>query len=140
MITYDEYEDIIKYEPIKDWVHLIMLNQHFVSNFNIKFVSFFFISEERLYKHIKAVERSVVPLVFYRFNGFDCFYEGKIYQHPDGRTIEHAFVLWCYLLRSKCNSRAFSMDFTPLLCRILDVEEEVDNSRNIDGMFELEDD
>lgn len=140
MITYDEYEDIIKYEPIKDWVHLIMLNQHFVSNFNIKFVSFFFISEERLYKHIKAIERSVVPLVFYRFDGFDCYYEGKIYQHPDGRTIEHAFVLWCYLLRSKCNSRAFSMDFSPLLSRILDVEEVVDNSRNIDDMFELEDD
>ncbi len=140
MITYDEYEDIIKYKPIKDWVHLIMLNQHFVSNFNIKFISFFFISEERLYKHIKAIERSVVPLIFYRFNGFDCFYEGKIYQHPDGRSIEHAFVLWCYLLRSKCNSRAFSMDFSPLLSTILDIEEEVDNSRNIDGMFELEDD
>lgn len=140
MITYDEYEDIIKYEPIKDWIHLIMLNQHFVSTFNIKFISFFFISEERLYKHIKAVERSVVPLIFYRFNGFVCFYEGKIYEHPDGKSIEHAFVLWCHMLRSKCNSRAFSMDFTPLLTRILDVEVEVDNSRDIDGMFELEDD
>ena len=32
------------------------------------------------------------------------------------------------------------MDFSPLLSRILDVEEVVDNSRNIDDMFELEDD
>jgi len=44
------------------------------------------------------------------------------------------------LLRSKCNSRAYAMDFSPLLSMILDVEEEVDNSRNIDGMFQLEDD
>jgi len=140
LITYDKYEDIIKYKPIKDWIYLVMLNQHFVSVYNIKFVSFFFISEERLYKHIKAIEMSVVPLIFYRFDGFDCFYEGKIYQHPNGRSLECAFVLWCYLLRSKSDSRAFSMDFSPLLTKILDVEEVVDNSRKVDGMFTLEDD
>ena len=140
LITYDEYEDIIKYTPIKQWIHLIMINQHFVNAFNVKFFAYFFISEEKMYKHIKAIERSVVPIIFYRFNGFDCFFEGKIYQHPDGRTIEHSFILWCQLLRSKCQSRAFSMDFSPLMEKILDLAEEVDNSRDIDGMFELEDD
>ena len=140
MITYDEYEDIIKYKPTKQWIHLIMLNQHFVNVYNVKFLSFFFISEEKMYKHIQAIERSVVPIVFYRFNGFDVFFEGKMYRHPDGTDLEHAFVLWCYLLRSKCNSKAFNMDFTPLLEKILDQLVEVDNSRDIDGMYELEDD
>ena len=140
MITYDEYEDIIKYKPTKQWIHLIMLNQHFVNVYNVKFLSFFFISEEKMYKHIQAIERSVVPIVFYRFNGFDVFFEGKMYRHPDGTDLEHAFVLWCYLLRSKCNSKAFNMDFTPLLEKILDQLVEVDNSREIDGMYELEDD
>lgn len=139
-ITYDDYEDIIKNAPIKPWVWLVMINQHFQNTYNVKFLSFFFISEEKMHKHLKAVERSTVPLIFYRFNGFDCFFEGRIYQHPDGRNIEHAFILWCYMIRSKCNSRAFTMDFTPLLEKLLDVAVEVDNSRDIDGMFQLEDD
>ena len=140
MITYDEYEDIIKYDPIKQWIHLIMLNQHFVNVYNVKFLSFFFISEEKMYKHIQAIERSTVPIVFYRFNNFDVFFQGKIYRHPDGTNLEHAFLLWCYMLRTKCNSTVFNMDFSPLLEKILDQQEEVDNSREIEGMYELEDD
>ncbi len=140
MITYDEYEDIIKYKPTKQWIHLIMLNQHFINIYNVKFLSFFFISEEKMYKHIQAIERSVVPIIFYRFNSFVVFFEGKIHEHPNGKTVEHAFVLWCFILRRKCNSKAFNMDFSPLLEKLLDQREEVDNSRDIDGMYELEDD
>lgn len=140
MITYDEYEDIIKYKPTKHWIHLIMLNQHFVNVYNVKFLSFFFISEEKMYKHIQAIERSIVPLIFYNFNAFTVFFEGKIYKHPEGTDLEHAFILWCYILRSKCESKAFNMDFTPLIEKILDQIVEVDNSREISGMYELEDD
>ena len=63
-----------------------------------------------------------------------------MYRHPEGTNLEHAFILWCHILRSKCKSKAFNMDFTPLLEKILDQQVEVDNSREIDGMYELEDD
>ena len=57
MITYDEYEDITV-QANKQWIHLIMLNQHFARL--QRQISFFFISEEKMYKHIQAIERSVV--------------------------------------------------------------------------------
>ena len=93
-----------------------------------------------MYKHIQAIERSIVPIIFYNFNAFTVFFEGKIYKHPEGTDLEHAFILWCYILRSKCESKAFNMDFTPLIEKILDQIVEVDNSREISGMYELEDD
>jgi len=139
LVTYEEYEDIIKFEPTKDWVHLCMINQHFVNTYNVKFLSYFFISEEKTHKHLQAIERSVVPLILYRFGGFDIYFEGKVFAHPEGRSIEYAFVLWTYMLRTRVQSRAFSMDFTPLCEALLDKDEEVDNTRVIEGMVELDD-
>lgn len=140
LITYDEYEDMIKYKPITDWIHLLMINQHFVNVYNVKFISFFFISEEKMYKHIEAIERSVVPIIFYRFNGFDVYFHGKIYTHPEGRSIQHALILWCYMIRNKCNNKAFNMDFSPVCEKLLDRNEEVNNERPMEDMFQLEDD
>lgn len=141
ILTYEEYETIIQFLPIKPWVHLMMINQHFVNMYNVKWLNFFFVSEESMHKHIEGIERSLVPVVLYRFNGFDVFYQGKVYQHPQSRNIEHAFLLWCHLLRVKCDGKAFdSMDFNELLQNLLDQEVVVDNSREVSGMFELEDD
>jgi hypothetical protein len=140
LITYDEYEQVIEYEPIKHWVHLVMINQHFLNQFNVKFLQFFFISEEKMYKHAKAVERSTVPLILYRFNGFEVFFGGKVYSHPQSRSIENTFVLWCFIIRTKCASKAFSMDFSPVCEKLLDRAVEIDNSRPMEGMYELEDD
>lgn len=140
LITYEEYEDIVKFEPIRDWVHLVMIAQHFVNTYDLKFLNYFFVSEEKMHKHVQAVERSVVPLILYRFAGFDVFYKGKVYSHPQSRRIEHAFVLWCHTIRSKCNCKAFAMDFTAVCEALLDMEIVVDNTRKIEGMFELEDD
>lgn len=140
LITYEEYEEVIKYEPIEPFVHLMMINSHFSSNYNVKFLKFFFISEEKMHKHLQAVERSTVPLLLYRFGGFEVFFEHKVYKHPHGRGLKEAFILWCYMIRTKCQSKAFSMDFAPICERILDHTEEVDNGRSVDGMYELEDD
>ena len=141
LLTYEEYETIIKFLPIKAWVHLMMINQHFVNMYNVKWINFFFVSEESMHKHIEGVEKSLVPIVLYRFNGFDVFYQGKVYRHPQSRNIEHAFLLWCHLLRVKCGGKAFdSMDFNELLENLLDQEVVIDNNREVSGMFELEDD
>lgn len=140
MVTYDEYEDIIKHTPTKDWVHLIMINQHFMNTYNVKFLSYFFIDEQKMYKHLQAVERSIVPLILYRFSRFEVFFEGKVYTHPQSNSVAHAFVLWCYMLRKHCKSRAFAMDFEPVCQRLLDKDEVVDNTRIVEGMFDLEDD
>ena len=72
--------------------------------------------------------------------GFDVFFESRIYSHPQSRTVENALILWCVLIRNKCQSKAFSMDFTPICEKLLDRVVEIDNSRTMDGMFELEDD
>ena len=140
LITYEEYEEIVKHEVVRPWVHLLMIHQHFMNQYNVQFLKYFFISEEKMHKHLKAIERSLVPLILYRFNGFDVYFENKVYTHPESRKIENALILWCYIIRTKCKSKAFSMDFTPVCEKLLDMEVVVDNTRSVDGFFDLEDD
>jgi hypothetical protein len=140
LLTYKDYEEIIEFEPLKNYVHVNMIAAHFMSVYNVNWLKYFTVYERNQWKHIDAIERSMVPLILNRYGGYVVYFKGKIYKHQDGKNIEHAFIVWCFILRRECSGLCFdSMDFNVIIEQILDQAEEIDNSRSIDGFFDLED-
>ena len=65
-----------------------------------------------------------------------CYFHGKVYEHPGGTSVGHAFLMWCYVLRKECEGRCYdSMDFSQVCEQLMDKKEVVNNDRNIDGFF-----
>ena len=141
ILTYKEYEEIIKCEALKNFVHLHMVQAHFSSVYNVSFLKYFFIYDKIMHKHIGAISKSSTPLILYWYNRYVCFFHGKVYRHPEGTDVQHAFIMWCYLLRKECDGKCYdSMDFNVVCEQILDKAEVIDNDRIIEGFFTLEDD
>jgi hypothetical protein len=140
ILNYAEYEEIIQNKNIAEYVHICMIHQFFMSTYNVNWITYFLVFERAQYKHIDAIERSVVPIILHRSGRFVVFFEGTLYENPDGCGIEHAFIVWLCVLRERCDGRCFdSMDFTSIIEKILDKDEQVDNTRVIDGFFDLND-
>lgn len=141
ILTYKDYEEIIECKAIKDYVHVHMINAHFTSVYNVSFLKYFFIYDKKLHQHINAISKASTPIVLYWYNKFFCYFHGKVYEHPGGTSVGHAFLLWCYILRKECEGRCYdSMDFSQLCEQLMDKKEVVNNDRNVDGFFTLEDD
>lgn len=141
ILTYKTYEEIIECKAIKQYAHLHMISAHFTSVYNVNFLNYFFIHDKIIHKHANAMCKSSAPIVIYWYNKFVVFFQGSIYQHPDGATIAHAFIMWVVILRRECGGKCYdSMDFNTLCEQILDQAEVVNNERVIDGFFTLEDD
>jgi len=141
ILTYEEYEDIVKCRAIADFAVLHMIQAHFSSVYNVSFLKLFFLHDKIMHRHTSGIDKSSTPLIFYWYNKFVCFFHGVVYQHPDGTSVAHAFVIWVTLLRTKCGCKCYnSMDFTNLCEQILDKADVVNNDRSVDGFFDLDDD
>ena len=141
ILTYKTYEEIIECRALKQFAWLHMINSHFSSVYNVGFLKYFFIDEKNFHKHINAITKASTPIIFYWYNKFYVYFHGKVYQHPDGVSVGHAFVLWCFMLRKECNGLCYdSMDFNQVCAQILDKQEVVNNDREVSGFFTLEDD
>lgn len=141
ILTYKTYEEIIECTALKDYVFLHMINAHFTSTYNVSFLTYFFVHDKIIHKHKNAMTKSSAPIILYWFNKYVCFLQGKIYQHPEGTSIAHAFIMWCVILRNECGGKCYdSMDFNQLCEQMLDKAEVVNNDRPVDGFFTLEDD
>ena len=141
ILTYEEYEDILKCEAIADFAVLHMIQAHFSSVYNVSFLKLFFIHDKIMHKHADGINKSSTPIIFYWYKKFVCFFHGVVYEHPQGTSIAHAFIMWTYILRTKCGCKCYnSMDFTGLCEQMLDQTAEVNNDRSVDGFFDLEED
>lgn len=141
ILTYKDYEEIIQCKAIKNFAHLHMIQAHFSAIYNVSFLKYFFIYDKIIHKHINAISKASTPLVIYWYNKFVCFFHGKVYEHPEGTNVEHAFIMWCYILRKECQGKCYdSMDFNVVCEQLLDQAEVVNNDRIIEGFFTLEDD
>jgi hypothetical protein len=141
ILTYKEYEEIIACEALKNFAHLHMIHAHFSSIYNVSFLKYFFIYDKLIHKHVSAISKASTPLVVYWYNRYVCFFHGKIYKHPEGADMKHAFIMWCYILRKECDGKCYdSMDFNTVCEQILDQAEIVNNDRVVEGFFTLEDD
>lgn len=139
--TYKPYEEMIASETIREVLFAKMIHAHFRSNYDVDFMSVFTVWEPYMHKHIKGIEQSPVPLILNRYYRFHVFYRGKIYKHPKGETIKHAFIVWLTILRKFCKGMCFtSMDFNPTIEAMLDEKKVVNNTREMGGWFDLEDD
>lgn len=141
ILTYKEYEDMVESDSIREILHAKMINAHFRSHYDIDFMKVFTVWEPDMHKHIKAIERSMVPLIIHRFWRYHVFYRGKVYKHPEGETFKHAFITWLSLLRKHLSGRCFnSMDFNLTIESMLDEKEVVNNERDLGQFFDLQDD
>lgn len=140
-LTYAEPEEILENRTLKEYCHINMVQQHFMSVFNVNWPSYFLVFDFQVHKHRDAIDRSTVPIVL-RLNGcYYVYFKRTLIQHPVGTQFEHAFLLWCYVLREQCQGKCFdSMDFSPIIEQLLDIEEVIDNSREIEGYYDLDDD
>jgi hypothetical protein len=138
--TYKEYEDMIESESIREILFSKMIHAHFRSNYDVDFSNVFTVWEPKMHKHITGIEQSPVPLILNRYYRFHVFYRGKIYKHPQGNTMKHAFIVWLCVLRHLCKGVCFnSMDFNPTIESMLDEKKVVNNTRELEGWFDLED-
>tara|TARA_B100001057_G_scaffold493826_1_gene589143 strand:+ start:955 stop:2304 length:1350 start_codon:yes stop_codon:yes gene_type:complete len=139
--TYKEYEDMVASDTIRDMLFAKMIHQHFRSNYDVDFMKCFTVWEPKMWKHMRGIEQSPVPLILNMYYRFRVFYRGKIYRHPEGTTIKHAFIVWCTLIRKHCRGVCFnSMDFNPTIESMLDKKEVVNNTRDLGIFFDLQDD
>jgi len=139
--TYKEYEDMIASNSIREILHIKMIHAHFRSNYDVDFIKVFTVWEPYMHKHIIGIERSTVPLILHRFWKYTVFFRGKIYIHPEGQTVKHAFIMWLTLLKKYCNGMCFnSMDFNPTIESMLEEKKVVNNERDLGGFFDLQDD
>ena len=87
------------------------------------------------------MSKASTPVIIYWYNKFVCYFHNKVYQHPDGTSMGHAFVMWCVILRKECGGKCYdSMDFNMVCEQLLDKAEVVNNEREVDGFFTLEED
>ena len=141
ILTYDDYEDIVKCKAIASFAMVHMLQAHFSSVYNVDFLKYFFIYDKIMHRHLTAISKASTPIIIYWYKKFMCYFEGKVYEHPDGTEIPHAFIMWVVLLRKRCDGKCYSsMDFTVLCEQLLDKAEVVNNDRSIAGFFDLDDD
>ena len=141
ILTYKEYEEIIECKALKNFTFLHMIQALFSSVYNVSFLKYFFIYDKIIHKHTGAITKASTPLVVYWYNRYVCFFHGKMYRHPEGTDMKHAFIIWCYLLRKECGGKCYdSMDFNVVCEQLLDKAEVVNNDREIEGFFTLEDD
>ena len=99
------------------------------------------INDKIMNRHIGAISKASTPIIFYWYNKFVCYYQGKVYKHPGGYTVGHAFIMWCTILRKMCGGKCYdSMDFSTVCEQLLDKAEVVNNDRIIEGFFTLEED
>ena len=141
ILTYKTPEEILECKALRDFSYLHMINGHFTSVYNVSFLTYFFIHDKIMHKHVNALTKASAPIIIYWYGKYVCFFQGKVYEHPDGQTVAHAFVVWCVLLRRECDGKCYdSMDFNTLCEQILDKAEVVNNERPIEGFFTLEDD
>ncbi len=141
ILTYEEYEDIIKCVAIRDFVHIQMIQAHFSSVYNVSFLKYFFVYDKIMHRHIDAITKASTPIIFYWYKQYMCYYHGKVYRHPDGCNIEHAFTMWICILREELDGKCYgSMDFSELCGQLLDQKQVVNNDRQIAGYFDLDDD
>jgi hypothetical protein len=139
--TYKDYEDMVESDSIREVLFAKMIHQHFRSNYDVDFMKTFMVWEPYMWKHIRGIEQSPVPLILNRFYRFHVFYRGKIYKHPEGEGMQHAFIVWLTILRNKCGGVCFnSMDFNPTIESMLDKKEIVNNDRELGVFFDLQDD
>lgn len=138
--TYKTYEDMVASESIREILFAKMIHAHFRSNYDVDFMTIFTVWEPNMHKHIRGIEQSPVPLILNRYYRFHVFYRGKIYKHPEGETMKHAFIVWLTVLRKFCKGICFtSMDFNPTIEAMLDEKKVVNNTREMEGWFDLED-
>lgn len=136
LVMYSEYEEIIEFLPVCDIVHMHMISSHFKNVYNVDWMKYFVVEENQQWKHMDGIERSMVPLVLYRYGEYGVFYKGTVYNTG---TMEDAFITWCTIIRDKCHGKCYeTMDFTSLLDEIFQVEE-VNNERIIEGFYEIDD-
>ena len=141
ILTYKEYEEIIQCKAIKNYAHLHMVQAHFSAVYNVSFLKYFFIYDKIIHKHESAISKASTPLIIYWYHKFVCYFHGKVYEHPEGTEMKHAFIMWCYILRKECGGKCYdSMDFNVVCEQMLDQAEVVNNDRIIEGFFTLEDD
>tara|TARA_B100000925_G_scaffold284491_1_gene259579 strand:+ start:1099 stop:2448 length:1350 start_codon:yes stop_codon:yes gene_type:complete len=139
--TYKEYEDMIASDTIREMLFAKMIHQHFRSNYDVDFMKIFTVWEPKMWKHIRGIERSPVPLILNMYYRFRVFYRGKMYRHPEGTSMKHAFIVWLTILRKECGGVCFnSMDFNPTIEAMLDKKEIVNNTRDLGIFFDLQDD
>lgn len=141
ILTYKEYEDMVASDSIREILHAKMINAHFRSHYDVDFLKLFTVWEPYMYRHMKAIERTPVPLIMNRFWRYHVFFRGKIYKHPEGETFKHAFIMWLTLLRKHLRGKCFSsMDFNLTIESMLDEKEVVNNEREMGQFFDLQDD
>ena len=141
VLTYKDYKEISEEERISDFAHLHMIHAHFSNTYNVGFLKYFFIYDKTMYKHIDAIQKCSTPLILLWYKKYVVYFLGKIYHHPEGYSVQHAFIMWVVLLRKHCNGKCYdSMDFNSLCEQILDQAEVVNNDRHVDGFFDLDDD
>lgn len=132
LLTYKEYDEIIKDTKIKQYLHLHMIDQHFHTIYNVNFIKYFTVFN--VFKYIKHIETCQVPLILNMKGSFDVFYRKKIYR---GGEIEKAFIIWAFLLKTKLNSKPYSMDFS-MMTEQLFSSSSSDEEVSLNGFFTLE--
>lgn len=138
--TYQDYEDMVASNSIRDILYLKMVHAHFRSHYDIDFTKLFTVWEPNIHKHMKGIERSPVPLIMCRYWRYHVYFKGKTYRH-DGESFPHAFVLWLIILRKELNGVCFqAMDFNLTIQSMLDEKKVVDNTREMGTFFDLPED
>jgi len=140
-LTYAEPEEVLENRSLRDFCYINMIQQHFMAVYNVNWPTYFLVFDVQVHRHKEAIERSVVPIVMKIMGCYYVYFKNTLIKNPSGGSFEHAFILWCYVLREQCDSKCFdSMDFSPIIEQILEVGEMVDNTREVVGFFDLDDD
>ena len=133
-LTYSSYEEIIKDSRLKNYLHIHFVDQHFSTIYNVNFIKYFMVFN--VYKHMDNVDVSIVPLILCIRGKYDVFYRKMIYECG---CFDDAFVTWAYILKTKMNSKPYTMDFT-MLTEQLFSSASSDEEVSLQGFFTLQDD
>lgn len=134
LLTYSDYDDIIKDKKMKNFLHLHFIDQHFSTAYNVNFLKHFVVFN--VFKNKEKILNCVVPLIIKIRGRFEVYYNRKLYE---GGDIDNAFIMWCHILKTKCNSKPYTMDFSILTTSLFTMDSS-DEENRIEGFFTLEDD
>ena len=138
--TYNDYDDIVKLDSVREILHLKLIHAHFKSMYDINFTKLFTVGERNIYKHISAIRRSTVPVILNMYWKYYVCFRGRLYTNPEGVSVKHAFVLWLSILNKKCKGICFQkFDFNPTIELLFHEKSTVDNKREIGHFIDLED-
>jgi hypothetical protein len=116
--AYKKPPELHQHKHIRDSLHLQIVHAHFMSNYNVSFLQFFYCSEEKSWEHRTYLSHIVVPIVVKRSQRYDVIYKGVLQLVPHGTFCE-AFLRWLLVVRQDYRGILYgTMDFSRL-CRAL---------------------